>query len=373
MTGALLLVIVVAQANAGGAQPSATDAAVVARGWTALAAGRPAAAVADADRVLTRRPWDHSAILLKVNAAAAVDPTKALDAYEAWLGNGVDDAGLLEPVAREIARALAAAQGPFRREARRVLSLARVPLPAAAAGDDDDPFVRDAAAAHNGNGEALQRLQAAASDPNVHDKSALVTALEQAGTAAVDSLVSIMQTDRGPAAGDAARALGRLGATQAVPALQAAMNTPDPYVRFSASVALARLGDPAGRDAVTAMVASPVPDVRLMTAEAWDGQNGPWVAAVLPLLDNPDGDIRLRAARLVAPFHPEAARRTLEQAAGDPNPVIRSEALKTTSALALRDPSIAGLPALRARLRDPDPAVRLYAAAGVLALARNGR
>jgi hypothetical protein len=373
MTVVLALVIVLAQAPAGSAQTSATsDAAVIARGWTALAGGRATAALADADRVLSRRPWDHAAMLLKVNALAATDPVKALDAYEKWLGNSSDDVGLLEPVAREVVRAAANGSGPLAREGRRALTLGQLAPPDSTPADEE-PFTRDAAAARNGNADAVRRLRAAATDPDVRDKQPLVAALEQAGRSGIDALVTVMQNDRGPAAGNAARALGRLGATEAVPALQSAMNTPDPYVRFSASVALARLGDPTGREAVNAMVASRVPDVRLMSAEAWNGEDGPWVPAVLPLLDNPDGDIRLRAARLVAPFHLEAAKRTLEQAAGDPNPAIRAEALKATADVAQRNAAITDVPTLRARLRDADPAVRFYAAAGLLALARTGR
>jgi HEAT repeat protein len=373
MIPGLILVGVLAQASAGVQQAApATDLALVASGWSALAEGRSDSAITNADRVLARRPWDHDAIALKVNALAAGDPIKALDAYESWLGKGSDDAGLLEPIAREVARAAATGpQGPLRRDARRMLTAAHVQLPAAAAADDE-PFARDAAAALSGSADALQRLEAVASSPNIRNKTALVAALEQVGPPAANGLIAILQQDvRGPAAGDAARALGKIGATEAIPALQAAMNAPEPYTRYSASVALARLGDPAGLSAVDAMLATSVPDVQLMAAETLSGQNGPWVGTIMPLLDNPDGLTRFRAARLIARYYPDAARRTFEQGATDPNPVIRSEALQMAIDAAPQQPSILDLQTLRRQLRDEDLAVRLSVAGAILAAARS--
>jgi len=217
----------------------------------------------------------------------------------------------------------------------------------------------------------LQRLEAAAADPNILNKTALVAALEQVGPAATGGLTAILQQGaRGTAAGDAARALGRIGATQAIPVLQTAMNDPEPYTQFSASVALAQLHDPMGLQAVQAMLASQVPDVRLMAAETMTARDGTWVAALMPLLDNPDGLIRFRAARLIAPYNPDAARRTFELAAEDPNPVVRSEALRLAIDAAQDQPSVLDLAILRQQLRAGDPAVRLYAAGGILTVAR---
>ena len=353
---------------------AASDTRILADGWSALASGQGAAAVQHADQILSRRPWDHSAAALKIAALSSADPTRGLESYETWMGRGQDDAGLLDLVAREVMRAAASGSDPrLRREARQLMSAAHLSLPAPAEGDAADTFAHDAALAQAGDASALQRLEAMAGNPMVGDKTPLVKALEDVGTPGQAGLIEILKTGRGPAPGDAARALGRLNATGAVPALKQAMNTPEPYTRSSAAVALALLGDSAGEQAVSGMLDSQVPDIRLMAAEAWRGQDGPWVSAVMPLLDNQDGLIRLRAAGLIAPVNPDAARRVLDQASGDPNPVVRSEALAITARAALDHPTVADLPGLRKRLRDADPAVRMYAAAAIMAVARGGR
>ena len=123
---------------------------------------------------------------------------------------------------------------------------------------------------------------------------------------------------------------------------------------------------------VEPMLQSEVPDLRIMAADAVDGQNGAWVAAIMPLLENRDGVTRLQAARLIAPVNPEAARRTLQEAAGDGNPVIRAEAVRVMEEVAPTSPDAADLPQARRLLRDRDPLVRLRAAGVLLAAARAG-
>lgn len=154
--------------------------------------------------------------------------------------------------------------------------------------------------------------------------------------------------------------------------LQRLLADPDPFVRSSVAVALARMGDDRAQTIVDRMLESEVPDLRLMAAEAWNGQQGPWVAAIMPLLDNRDGVTRLQAARLIAPVNPDAARRTLQEAAGDPNPVIRAEAASIMAKVAPTVPDIVDVAQARKLLRDTDPSVRMAAAAVVMAAARAG-
>src|SRR3954466_8214049 len=101
-----------AQARERAAKPAAaaqgSDAAALAAGWTAVAAGRYDEAAKSAEQILRRRPWDRGALALRIGALAAAAPSRGLDAYEQWIGaKHSDDAGLLEPVAiatlREIA------------------------------------------------------------------------------------------------------------------------------------------------------------------------------------------------------------------------------------------------------------------------------
>ena len=88
----------------------ATDAQTLSRGWSALAAGRPAEAVSLADGILKRKPRSHAAFILKIEAlSAGAQPIAALDAYEAWIpkaGGNVDDRGLLAPIAAGMLRVL---------------------------------------------------------------------------------------------------------------------------------------------------------------------------------------------------------------------------------------------------------------------------
>jgi HEAT repeat protein len=180
-----------------------------------------------------------------------------------------------------------------------------------------------------------------------------------------------MLSDRSaPNRAAAADALGRLGGAEAIGALQQTFKDPDPFVHSSAAVALARLKDPDGQAYVEQMLQSDVPDLRLAAAEAWNGQNGPWVAAIRPLLDNRDGLNRIRAARLIAPVDPESSRRTLQEAAADPNPVMRAESVKAIAELAQQQPAGSDLAQLRRLLRDADPAVRLSSAGALMAVAR---
>src|SRR3569832_159020 len=113
MRSALAFVLVVLAVSTPGAQvrdrttppvaaPS-SDAALLARGWTALANGQPTEAASAAAQLLARVPWHHGANALRIEALSASDPMKGLDTYEAWLAVHKDeDAGLLTPVPRTI-------------------------------------------------------------------------------------------------------------------------------------------------------------------------------------------------------------------------------------------------------------------------------
>src|SRR5919107_1210670 len=94
--GIALFMVVLGHAHAGyGQQPrdrTATASAAnpeistIASGWAALAAGRTQEATKAADSVLARRPADHRALDLKIDAIEHGEPLRALDAYDAWFG-----------------------------------------------------------------------------------------------------------------------------------------------------------------------------------------------------------------------------------------------------------------------------------------------
>lgn len=351
-----------------------TDATVLANGWSALAAGRIDAAARAADELLRRRPWDHAAATLAIDALSTREPMEGLDAYEKWLGSRTaEDPGLLEPIARAVVVRVAREGEPdLRREALRMLQEARVPEPPqSGAADPLGRLFADARRAAAGDTAAIQRLEAAAVDPSSRTRAAVVDALEAAGPAGVPGLVRILSSPSGgPDRAHAAAALGRLQSEEGRPALQQMLQDQDPFVRASAAVALSRMADPAGQTYVERMLQSGIPDLQLMAAATWDGAPGPWVGVVRPLLQNQDGLIRLHAARTLAPVDPEAARQVLQDAAGDPNPAVRASAAAIVEQLPAAATSAADISALRRLLRDPDTLVRLRAAGALLTAVR---
>jgi len=350
---------------------AASDAAVLAAGWTAVANGQYPTAARTASQILSRAPWNHAATALRIEALAASDPVRGLDAYETWLSKRTkEDAGLLEPVPRAMLRQIVGTSAELRHEALHLLALAGVPMPPAAA-DAIDRLAEDALKAKDGDAAAAKRLQSATAASGF-DSTVVAETIATAGPAGTPVLMSMLEQSAGPARAAAAAALGRRHAEEARPMLQRLMNDPEPHVRSTAAVALARMGDDKAMTIVERMLQSDVPDIRLMAAEAFEGQNGAWVSAVMPLLENRDGVTRIQAARLIAPVNPEAARRTLNDAAGDTNPVTRAEAAKAIEDIASASPDVTDLAQIRRLLRDADPAVRLHASGALLAAARGG-
>ena len=355
-----------------------TEAATIAKGWAALAAGRSTVAAQTAAEVLARVPWNHSALALSIEALCAGEPLRGLDAYEAWINSQPgEDVGLLEPVARGVLQQIARSEDPeLRRNALRLLSRAGVAAARdalAASTQPNDRIDADAVLAEGGDVAALKRLEAAAASTDVPDKKPVIQALASVGAAGVQSLVAMLQARSGPERAAIIAALGKMRSEPARPVIKQAMKDPDPFVRASAAVALARLRDPEGQSRVQQMLASEVPDIRLMAAEAWDGQDGPWVAAITPLLENRDGLTRFQAARLIAPVNPELAKRTLQEGLADPNPVIRAESAEIMEQSVEEYPLVADLGHLRRLLRERDQTVLLHAAGAILAVARRGR
>ena len=321
-----------------------SDVTIIARGWTALSAGRASEAERLAEQVLTRDPSNHHAIGLKIQAQASGRPDAALDTYERWLGQRHDeDLGLLAVIAEGVLRqAIAGWHSAVSAEARRYL--------------DSRGANRSVSAAE------LQRLQKAAQDTTGTDKTGIAESLGTAGAQAVPTLIDLVDHARGPNRAAAAQALGRLQDPRAEAALLRAFDDQDPFVRASAAVALARIGNTGGQNFVATMLASDVADLRLMAADAWGGQPGPWVDAVRPLLDDGNPLIKVRAAGKIAAVDPEAAGRTLAATLGDANPVIRAESAKTLATVAAAHPDAINVAALRGMLHDPDVWIRVYAA-----------
>lgn len=353
----------------------ASDASVLAAGWKAVADGRFEEGAKQADAILGRRAWDRGALTLKLTALSAAAPARALAAYELWIAAGhADDAGVLEPIAIGVLQEIADSKArDLRPIALRALAGARIRAPqksvdAPAAGSESG-LERDMTAARLGDPAAVQRLGAEAARPG-GGSPALAEALAGAGMSGEPGLIALLQSNNPEARAAAVEALGALKSESSVPLLKGLLRDPDASVRIAVTISLAQLGDPGAQATVDRMLGSDIPDTQIAAARAWSGQPGPWVPIVRGLLDNPNGLTRLEAARAIAPVDPEAARRVLETALGDPNPVIRYESAKAIDSM-LDLPSAGGnITSLRQRLGDRDAAVRLSVASALLKLAR---
>jgi HEAT repeat protein len=356
-----------------------SDAAALARGWTAVAAGQFNNGASAANGILRRRPWDRAALTLKISALSGAAPLNGLDAYEQWIAaKHKEDPALLEPVAiatlQEIAKgsdrthriaALTALVTAHVAGAREALDAALASRP-----QSQEGFAADADAARRGDQAALGRLSAAAGNPAGASVD-LVRALEQLGSSGESGLLMLLNAGNPQVRAAAIRALGAMKSERALPVLQSLFDGMDPATRIPATIALAELGDTRALARVDQMLASNVPQVQLEAAEAWGGRPGPWVEVIRLLLDNTEGFTRLDAARTIAPVDPEAAKRTLTAAMSDINPVIRYESAKAIDTLIDTQPDAADVPVLRQRLRDADRGVRTAVASALLKLARS--
>jgi HEAT repeat protein len=354
------------RAQAAPAEAPSREAALT-RGWTALAAGKSAAAVDAAEEVLKTRPWDHAALSLKIEAIAAGSAVKGLDAYEAWLGTrSAEDLGLLEPVARATLRELSThADDVIKLEALRQLAACALPAARAALVDAPANVVADAELVKQGDAAALERLKAAAAAEGIN-KTAIANALASAGAAGLPTLIRLAAAPDLPTRIAAVSALAKMRAEPARTALQRGMKDSDAMVRAWSAVGMARLQDQAGQTQVDQMLSSDVPDLQLLAAEAWDGEPGPWVAALRPLLSNRDGLIRFHAAKMIAPIDPEAAKQVFSEGLSDTNPVVRTESARLVSQVAESRPDALDIPRLRQLLRSTDATARLQSAVALL-------
>ncbi len=365
--------------------------ATLAGGWSALASGRRADAIKAADTVLTRTPVNHAALDLKIEALSGSEPVKALDAYETWLTKvRIEDVFLLSPVAQGTLERIASDQNPQLRlqalqrlaqsgDERAAAQLQELSKSGSAASDLQLALTGDAAAAG--------RLLAANKTESV-PPLALAKALPTAGASAVPMLRALLKHPAAPVRMEAALSLGKLGAMDAIPDIKPMLN--DPELRSFAAVALTRLGDADAEVVVQELLQSPVYDVRLLAAQAYEGKGpGPWVQALMPALQDPNGLTRIRAAEMLAPVAPDAARPVLMDASKDPNPVVRADVMRVLEETKLLAPQVGaeplaegssagadgltGLATLRRLLRDADPAIRLHAAGAILAIVRGAR
>jgi HEAT repeat protein len=370
-----------AQTPAPAAPPAPRGAQELARGWTALAAGRAAEAETVSDALLKITPRDHDALALKVRARlAGRGVPAALDTYEAWLP-GVrqrEDVFLLETIATGLVESHAGSSDAAVRAKALELMAALGNRDAAAqltslmsSGTSSATAQGDAALARLGDEAAVTRLAGRVKAGGARDVSDAIDALRDGGVkGAAGVIAGALDPSRPlPTRMAAARALGQLGDATHVPQLKQALKDPDPPVRVMAAAALARLGDASSAELMQTYANSPVGDLRLIAVEAGAAGNptGPWVGVASGVLQDPDPLVRLRAAELLLQHaaEPGAAAEVFAQALGDSNPAMRHAAAQRLDRL----PPAAlerDLPTLRKLLRDASPLVQLEAAAGIL-------
>jgi hypothetical protein len=357
------------------AAPSGNAALQLARGWNAIATGRPGEGARIADSLLADPWFGHDAIALAIAANLPTGGALAgLSAYEQWLQrSGHEDLFLLRPVARAVLDEVATGREPrMRFNALAALAeagdtSARGTL-RAEAGVGGSPIEANVALGMLGDVDALERLQLDVVSGGNRDKTPAIEALRAArGTAAAAIIEKALQDPAPPSRIAAANALAELNATASIGALREAAKDVDPAVRFMAAAALARLGSPENGVTLESLAASPVGDMRLFAASAQADRagGGAWQAAAEALLRDADPLQRLRAAELILKrVQSPAATTVVKSALSDPSPAVRAEAahvLTNTLEHGDWDPAI-----FRLLLRDPLPDTRLSGARALL-------
>ncbi len=278
---------------------TASAAALLAQGWSAVAQRQWDNAEQLARRLLAVRKGDLRATSLLITALAERGAVpKALGEYDAWVAATREETRpLLDPIALAVLRELAAGND----EGLKSEALASL----AAAGDAETVASLEKRAFANppdakalgilgaaGDGKALEALAARLRQNPGQDVSRVLGALNEPGSA---PLVEPFLAARSPVTRmEAAKALGRVGGSPET--LRPLLNDPDPAVRQTATLSLARLGDPASAAALDPLLQSPAGEVRLEAAESLPDSDPRKVTTLKGLLQDANALVRLRAA-----------------------------------------------------------------------------
>jgi len=132
-----------------------------------------------------------------------------------------------------------------------------------------------------------------------------------------------------------------------------------------AAASLHQLGDPGGESILRELLVSESAVSRLIAVEAMASRpDGSWLAIVRELTGAEEPDVRLGAARLMAPHDPELARQVLDQLASEGDLTIRELAEDAVAELPVGD----DFHVLRPLLASAQAAVRVRAASRLVAL-----
>jgi HEAT repeat protein len=353
---------------------SVEDATTVTQGWAFLAQRDLERAATKVEEAGKKDPRSAAVLTLGVEVSIARGAAAAgLDFYERWLGQrSMEEPVVVRRVAEAMLREYArqSQDGSVRFEARRILAANGDASAAAAMADAaaKGSWAENCALAAMGNTRSVAAL--IESLPSAGRRSVqIIEALGQSGNRqAVPAVLGKLQDEQPEVRGAAAAALGRLGGTQTIARLKPLLSDRSAHVRVQAASGLYRLDDYSGIPVFQELLAnSEAPAAgRLVAAEAMASHpDQGWLALVRGLTSAGEPDIRLSAARLIAPHDPELARSVLESLGADSNLAIREEAGRILAAEVVSD-----LTALRRLLRSPDSLTQVGAAGRVLALTR---
>lgn len=349
------------------------EATALTQGWALLAQGLTTDAAKRAAQVLATYPKSAAAMMLAVEADIASAGARAgLDQYERWLGSRtLDEPSTVRRIAIVLLREMVAEgqKDAARLEALRALAAdgdtaAAAELSAASTGGSA-PELRALAAA--GNEAAVKALisQLNSGGGNV---TSTIEALAQSGSKlAIAPLAERLQHPSPEIRGAAVDGLGVLGSRHdVIDRIKPVLDDKSGYVRIKAAAALFRLGDMSGATLLQELWSAEAAASRLIAAQAMASQpDATWMDQVRRLTSAVEPEVRLGAARLVAPYDPQLARQVIDRGMTDSNPAIRDMAAESLSEVVATD-----LRALRQLLRLPDRLARARAAGRVLALVR---
>jgi HEAT repeat protein len=348
------------------------EAALLAEGWTALAARDFAKASQRAATALARFPRSVAALQLSVEIDIEQSGSSGgLDTYERWLaGRRLDEPMLLRRIAAALLQETAITARDSGSRAWALVALANDGD--ASARSALDAAIREGSRAETellvrkGNDQAVDRAVEELKRP-IANKMALIEALGEVGNArSVTGLMLMLQDPRPEHRAAAAEALGKLGAKQAIPVIRQMLKETNgpPLVPMAAAGALLRLGDDSGLAQLQQWLTSPIPGMRVGAAKALAPRADPtWTSTVRTLGADEDPTIRVEAAKLLSTVEPLAAQGILDRLLTDKDQAVRE--LAGSVAVSLPD----DLARLRTLLRI-GPITRLRAADRLLELTR---
>lgn len=349
---------------------------LIAQGWALLAQGLLDDAQARAAKALESSPRNLSAVVLAVEVAVARSGAQGgLAQYERWLGQrAMEEPALVRRIGVALLKEAATqtSHASARLEALRALAAdgdaaaaAELSSAAAAGGTAERRLL-----ASIGNERAINELIADLKSGTANAMSTIETLGRSGSKAAIPPLVDSLQNSSPEIRGAAVEGLGRLGSAldsyELVPKIKPLLQDQTSYVRTKAAGALYGLNDMSGLSILQDLLQADPTKSRLIALQAMASRpDAAWLEHVQRLSSATEPEVRVGAARLLAPHDPEAARRVLQGVLNDPNPALREMASEAMGEVESTD-----LPTLRRLMKSNDRLTGVRAAARLLTVLR---